>query len=83
MKKSLITLVAVAFAIGFLSVACEDDGACTSNDASECAEEATDCLMDFDPTSGTSSEDAAECTEDWCDCLDDQGCDEYLDAAGC
>jgi hypothetical protein len=71
------------FSIGLLSVACEDDSACTSSDASQCADEAIDCIEDLDIMSETYEEDAEACSEGWCDCLDDQGCDEYLDDAQC
>lgn len=90
MKKSLIFLIIVTFAIGLLSVACDEDdilpgsgGSCTESEANECADEAIDCINAVDVMSDTATEDMDDCEQGWCDCLDSEGCDEYLDEAGC
>ena len=91
MKKSLMILAVTVFSIGLLSTACDTDdllpgyggGDCTSSEASDCADDTLDCIGELDAMSDTYSEDLEQCNRDWCDCLDDEGCDEYLDEAGC
>jgi hypothetical protein len=83
----------VIAAIGLLSIACDaedqlsdllgNNSGCTEGEASECASGATECLGAVDISSDTAEQDADDCEADWCDCLDDEGCDEYLDEAGC
>jgi hypothetical protein len=57
--------------------------ACTSSDAEKCGNDYADCIFDLEALSETYEEDAEACSGGWCDCLDNQGCDEYLDEAGC
>jgi hypothetical protein len=89
MKKLLTVLIMVTVAFGFLSAACDDDDilgnrtGCTSSEASQCAEETTDCIEAVDVTSETAAQDIEACDNRWCDCLDDEGCDELLDDANC
>ncbi len=90
MKKVLMILAVAVFSIGLLSTGCDEDdllpgsgGSCTSSEANDCAEDTLDCLEDVDTASDTAMEDIEQCNQDWCDCLDDEGCDEYLDEAGC
>jgi len=77
MKKTIALLLVCMFAFALASCK-EDDSGCTDSDAQTCADDYTDCYSAC--TDATCMED---CAADWFDCLDSQGCDEYLDEAGC
>jgi hypothetical protein len=93
MKKVYFLAILVVVTIGLLSVACDtedqlndllgNNSGCTESEANECATEATECVNAVDLSSDTAEQDIDDCEAGWCDCLDDEGCDEWLDEAGC
>lgn len=81
MKKVLALMLVCVFAFSFAVIACDDDedsSACTEDDAEQCANDYIECAGECADAAC-----AEDCAADWCDCLDSQGCDEYLDDAGC